>query len=115
MPEYSISVLGLIYSFNENYGGKREVIGIPATPNQEVRSNSIVGRVFEEDIPISRRVSCYDRRTGQLTSQVWSNENGDYEFGGLPDDGRYYYIVTTDGNGGNTYYNAVVQDLIQAI
>lgn len=82
---------------------------------QVVSTSIITGRVFEKDVPVSKRVSCYERKTGHLVAQVWSDENGDYEFKNLPNDGRYYYVVTTDGSSTNTYYNAVVQDLIQAV
>lgn len=91
------------------------VIAQPIPKNKVLATSVITGRVFEKDIPVSRRVACYERKTGQLVAQVWSDENGDYEFKNLPNDGRHYYIVTTDGSGSNTYYNAVVQDLIQAV
>lgn len=93
----------------------RSLLAQSFAKNSVASTSIIVGRVFEKDIPISRRVSLYERKNGQLVKQVWSSDNGDYEFNNLPNDGRYYYIVTTDGSGSNTYYNAVTQDLIQAV
>ena len=100
--------------FRSNIMG-RSLLAQSFAKNNVALTSSIVGRVFEKDIPVSRRVACYDRKSGQLVAQTWSSENGDYEFNNLPNDGRHYYIVTTDGSGSNTYYNAVVQDLIQAV
>jgi len=114
MSEYTSTVLKAGFLFRTEIN-KRHVAAISLFKNSIRATSTITGRVFEKDIPISRRVALYDRKTGQLVAQTWSSENGDYEFNTLPNDDRHYYIVTTDGSGSNTYYNAVAQDLIQAV
>ena len=115
MDDYTVTILAQGFAYNLNYGMKAVLLATSLMPPQVNSTGVITGRVFDKDTPVSKRVSCYDRSNGELVAQVWSDENGDYEFKNLPNDKRYYYIVSTDGSSTNTYYNAVVQDLIQAV
>lgn len=73
----------------------------------------ISGRVFEKEIPVSRRVMCYHRRTGLLINSTYSDIDGNYRFDDLEPNANYF-VVALDENNDSVQYNAVVQDLIAA-
>lgn len=75
------------------------------------RYAAISGVIMENNIPVSRRVFCYLRRSGALIGITRSDENGNYQFTDLSLKANYY-IVSLDENGDAQQYNAVVQDLI---
>lgn len=77
------------------------------------RGGYISGRVTEKELPVSRRIMCYHRRTGALVGSTLSNENGDYRFNDLSPNASYF-VVSLDENNDVVQYNAVVQDLIAA-
>ena len=73
----------------------------------------ISGRVSEKEIPVSRRVLCYHRRTGNLIHYTYSDIDGNYRFDDLEPNANYF-VVALDENNDSVQYNAVVQDLIAA-
>lgn len=77
------------------------------------RGGFIAGRVFEKEIPVSRRVLCYHRRTGNLVHYTYSDIDGNYRFDDLEPNANYF-VVALDENNDAVQYNAVVQDLIAA-
>lgn len=77
------------------------------------RGGYIAGRVFEKEIPVSRRVLCYHRRTGNLVNSTYSDIGGNYRFDDLEPNANYF-VVALDENNDAVQYNAVVQDLIAA-
>lgn len=77
------------------------------------RGGYISGRVSEKGIPVSRRVLCYHRRTGNLVNSTYSDIDGNYRFDDLEPNANYF-VVSLDENNDSVQYNAVVQDLIAA-
>lgn len=73
----------------------------------------ISGVVTENSLPVSRRVMCYHRLTGDLLASTWSKADGSYRFDNLIA-GVKYYITSLDENNDGIQYNAVTQDLITA-
>lgn len=71
----------------------------------------IRGRTLEKDVPISRRVMCYHRRTGELISKTWSDADGYFTFENL-EPGIELYITSIDSDGNRA---AVTQDLLTAV
>jgi hypothetical protein len=68
----------------------------------------IQGTVTIENIPGSRQVRLFDRKTGLIYGETWSSETGFYEFRGV-DQEREYFIVAHDHF---RVYNAVVSDML---
>jgi hypothetical protein len=73
---------------------------------------SISGTVMNDgspDAPVMRRVRLYDRYTGDLIQETWSDQTtGAYTFTKLPNDKQFTVISYDHTN----YYNAVVSDNI---
>lgn len=113
MTDYSMQVLSNPFLFREGYGRSVVRMGSANLPEKLKHKGIIVGRVYKKDVPVVRRVLCYERTTSQLVGDTVSNENGDYQFNGLPLD-SFYYLVTVEKNNNGILFNAVIQDLIQA-
>ena len=78
-------------------------VGIPRKENQ----GTISGLVLDDsDNPLSRVVRCMDRETGVLIYEIWSKQDGSYEFKDLELEGKYS-IVAVDYT---ETYNAVIAD-----
>lgn len=110
-----LQTLRLISNKNHLIPKKRGVFNLSFAPKLESITNNsnIIGTVKEKGVPVSRRIFCYARETGELIDVTVSNANGEYQFNGLalnPD----YYVVSLDENGDKVQYNAVIQDLIRA-
>ena len=73
----------------------------------------IEGIVKEKGIPVSRRVFCYHRKSGNLISSTLSDKNGYYSFDNLIKD-VLYFVVSLDEFYDGTQYPGVIQDLIPA-
>lgn len=73
----------------------------------------IKGRTLEKDIPVSRRVMCYHKRTGALIAKTWSDSEGYFEFNNL-EPGLELYITSIDNDGNAVNHTAVTQDLLTA-
>lgn len=112
MTDYSIQVLSNLFLFREGYGRSAVRIGSADLPEKLKQQGIIVGRVYKKDVPVVRRVLCYERSTSQLVGSTVSNDNGDYEFHNLPLN-KFYYLVTIEKNNDGIQFNAVIQDLIQ--
>lgn len=112
MVDYSMTVLLTPFSFREDYGSRSVRVGSAELPEKKQHKGVITGRVYKKDIPVVRRVFCYERSTSQLVGSTVSNENGDYEFHNLPLN-KFYYLVTIEKNNDGIQFNAVIQDLIQ--
>ena len=61
-------------------------------------------------VPVRRRVRLLHECTGRLVREVWSNEDGTFEFANLA---LAEYIVLTDDH--TRLYNAVVADKVLAV
>lgn len=73
----------------------------------------IKGRTLEKDLPVSRRVMCYHRRTGNLIAKTWSDNDGYFEFNNL-EPNVSLYITSIDNDGNVVNHAAVTQDLLTA-
>ncbi len=73
----------------------------------------ITGIITEKEIPVSRRVMCYHRLTGDLVGKTWSGIDGSYTFTDLIADVEYF-VTSIDENVDAVQYNAVTQDLVAA-
>ena len=73
----------------------------------------IKGRTLEKDVPVSRRVMCYHKRTGRLIAKTWSDSEGYFEFNNL-EPGLALYITSIDNDGNVVNHAAVTQDLLTA-
>lgn len=73
----------------------------------------IKGIVTENKAPVSRRVMCYHRLSGELVNSVWSKSDGGYYIDGLIA-GVTYFVTSVDESGDGVQYNAVTQDLVTA-
>lgn len=71
-------------------------------------SGRIAGVVSIENVPGARKVRLFDKRTGALVREVWSNAAGQYEFAGV-DASLEYFVVAHDHL---RVHNAVVQDML---
>ena len=87
--------------------------------NTNVASNGqgdggfIKGRTLEKNVPVSRRVMCYHKRTGALIAKTWSDSEGYFEFNNL-EPGLALYITSIDNDGNVVNHAAVTQDLLTA-
>lgn len=70
----------------------------------------IVGTVTELGVPGAYRVRLYERRTGLLVREAWSDGNGNYEFSFIAYLDANYFAVAHDNNGDPL--NAAIADLI---
>lgn len=77
-------------------------------------SGFIKGRTLEKNVPVSRRVMCYHKRTGRLIAKTWSDSEGYFEFNNL-EPGVELYITSIDNDGGVVNHAAVTQDLLTAV
>lgn len=76
-----------------------------------INSNSVIqSQVLELGYPVARKVYLHDRNSGELVGVTWSDDKGNYSFGGLQA-GREYYVLAIDHQ---KKYNAVVQDMLRA-
>lgn len=73
----------------------------------------IKGKTTEKGVPVSRRVMCYHRLTGELVASTWSELDGSYQLNGLVSNVAYF-VTSIDENNDSVQYNAVTQDLIVA-
>lgn len=73
----------------------------------------ISGVVTEQNVPVSRRVMCFHRKSARLISITYSGEDGRYTFKNLVPASEYF-ITSIDDNNDGIQYNAVTQDLIIA-
>ena len=70
----------------------------------------IVGTVTELGVPGAYRVRLYERRTGLMAREMWSDSSGNYAFNFIAYRGDGYFAVAHD-NDGNPL-NAAIADLI---
>lgn len=73
----------------------------------------IKGIVTERTVPVSRRVLCYHRLTGELVASTWSALDGSYQLDNLVASAAYF-VTSLDENTDAVQYNAVTQDLVVA-
>lgn len=71
----------------------------------------ITGQVLENNVPVSRRVMCYHRRTGSLIAKTWSSEDGNFRFDGL-EPGIDLFLTSVNDMGLAVPFNAVTNDLV---
>jgi hypothetical protein len=72
-------------------------------------AGSIAGHVQIGSLPVSKRVRCYDRKTGKLVAETWSDAGtGAYTFARLNPLRLYTVLAIDDAN----QYNAVAADEI---
>lgn len=92
---------------------------LPHITNTEVARDGqgqggvIKGRTLEKGLPVSRRVMCYHRRTGNLIMKTWSDKDGYFIFDNL-EPNIELYITSIDNNGNVLNHEAVTQDLLTA-
>lgn len=102
-----------------NIVGKSMSLRLAHSYNPKIASDGqgdggfIKGRTLEKDVPVSRRVMCYHKRTGALISKTWSDSEGYFEFNNLEPD-LELYITSIDNDGNPTNHAAVTQDLLIA-
>lgn len=81
--------------------------GVVSRPDRQGR---ISGNTTDQNgQPVSRRVRCFERRTGRIVRETWSNAAGYYQFDDL-DPGKRFTVVAHDYSG---TYNAVIADNAQ--
>ncbi len=64
------------------------------------------------NLPVSRRVRLYEKVSGQMVAQTWSDANGKYSFSYL-NTGLTFYVTTFDYT--NTYEAVAADNLVPAI
>lgn len=81
--------------------------GVVSRPDRQGR---LRGNITDQNgQPVSRRVRCFERRTGRIVREIWSNAAGYYQFDDL-DPGKRFTVVAHDYSG---TYNAVIADNAQ--
>lgn len=70
----------------------------------------IADKVLIKGAPSQRKVSLYERATGNLVSSTWSDKAGNYRFTGLNPRIEYYVLALDHKRN----YNAVIQDMLRA-
>lgn len=75
---------------------------------------SITGQVLENNTPVSRRVLLYERCSGQLIAQTYSDTNGHYRFDNINEQATFF-VVSLDEYKDGIDYNLVGQDLIKGV
>lgn len=81
------------------------------TVNGTGENGFIEGRILNKGVPVSRRVMCFHRRTGQLISTCWSDADGYYRFDNLTA-GIKVFITSVDDTVASTMQKAVTGDFI---
>lgn len=71
-------------------------------------NGTIQGTTTIENIPGSRQVRLYDKRSGLLVAETWSSPTGHYEFNNI-DSSKEYFVVAHDHR---RVYNGVIQDML---
>lgn len=90
----STTLRNALYSYDMRHGG----------------GYRIVGTVTELGVPGAYRVRLYERRTGLLARETWSDAAGNYAFEFIASPDLGYFAVAHD-NDGNPL-NAAIADLI---
>ncbi|SDO30017.1 Concanavalin A-like lectin/glucanases superfamily protein [Halomonas shengliensis] len=81
--------------------------GVVSRPDRQGR---LSGNTTDQNgQPVSRRVRCFERRTGRIVRETWSNAAGYYQFDDL-DPAKRFTVVAHDYSG---TYNAVIADNAQ--
>lgn len=91
----------------------------PSMNNTQARdgqdnSGFIAGRVLEKGLPVSRRVMCYHRRTGELLATTRSDADGYFRFDRLVE-GIKVYVTSIDDNDDSVQHKAVTGDYITVL
>lgn len=71
-------------------------------------NGTIQGTTTIENIPGSRQVRLYDKRSGLLVAETWSSPTGHYEFNNI-DSSKEYFVVAHDHL---RVYNGVISDML---
>lgn len=71
-------------------------------------NGTIQGTTTVENIPGSRQVRLYDKRSGLLVAETWSSPTGHYEFNNI-DSSKEYFVVAHDHL---RVYNGVISDML---
>lgn len=71
-------------------------------------SKTISGQIQENSIPLPCHVRLFDQKSGELLSQVRSDNKGRYTFSNLNSESVYFIIVHHP----DSIYNAVILDSI---
>ncbi len=71
-------------------------------------AGTIQGTTTIENIPGSRQVRLYDKRSGLLVAETWSSPTGHYEFNNI-DSSKEYFVVAHDHL---RVYNGVISDML---
>lgn len=72
-------------------------------------NGTIQGTTTIENIPGSRQVRLYDKRSGLLVAETWSSPTGHYEFNNI-DSSKEYFVVAHDHL---RVYNGVISDMLK--
>lgn len=81
--------------------------GVVSRPDRQGR---LSGNTTDQNgQPVSRRVRCFERKTGRIVRETWSNAAGYYQFDDL-DPSKRFTVVAHDYSG---TYNAVIADNAQ--
>lgn len=114
MPNFH--TLTRLHTFKINRLKIQEVgVNVPIVISCEIAqkgSGSISGVVTENTIPVSRRVFLYERDTGILFGQTWSDIDGKFTFSSTKES-LSYFAISLDENKDSVQYNLTGQDLIE--
>jgi len=104
------SVVRTLGHFDQRDGSGGSHLSPSGVVSQPDRQGRLSGNTTGPDgSPVSRRVRCFERKSGRIVRETWSNAAGYYQFDDL-DPNKRFTVVSHDHTG---EYNAVIADNTQ--